>query len=369
MKVWTFFLMALLLPVVFLTFTACSDDNGTNSDDDNPNDTIPVDTIPNDTIPPDSTTLELVGQYPGLQTTVENGVAIKDNYMYLCNRWHILILDISDPSNPVQAGRYPEASDFSSYVTGLDIQGDMLGAFVMNGSRGMLHLMDISDRTVPTELSTLELERYNGNMKFSGDYAFICGADRGVFVVDVSDPENPSLVNTLSLSGGTGVASIHIDGDYLAASMTSIGVVRLLDISDPMTLDVANSFFTSGNPKTSFIYDDYLLIANGVFNPPSNAGGFLVYDVNSPIAASFIDSVANTSTISVYADNGYAYLTYAQTSGNNDLLRIFSIHDCETPVLLHEESLSYDGTFVISDGDYVYVATRNSLSVYEFKKF
>ncbi len=345
-------------------WSGCSDDNGTNPDDDN-GDTL----IVADTIPPDSTHLIFIDTFEGLLTTVENAVAISGDYMYLANRWHIVILDISDPENPVTAGRYPETSDFPSYVTGISLEGVLLGAYVMNGSRGQLHLIDITDKVSPTALSVLDVDRYNGNMVIDGDYAYLSASDRGVFVVDVSDPSTPSLVNTLSLTGGTGVGNIHVKDGLLAASMTSIGSVRLLDVSDPMVTDIQNSFFTQGNPKTSFLYDGYLLVANGVFEPPSNDGGFLIFDLDVSLETVFTDSVSNTSAISVFAEDGYAYLTYAQTTGANDYLRVYSIHDRDNPVFLHQTSLPGDGTFVISKGDYIYAATRNTINIYRLDKY
>ena len=95
------------------------------------------------------------------------------------------------------------------------------GDYIYSLLRGMLQVVDVRDGS-PKEVGTLEFENMSpSGMLLSGDRLLISGSSWGdgryysevyqLMVVDVADPSNPTIIQTMEVDG-TGVSSRLIDG-------------------------------------------------------------------------------------------------------------------------------------------------------------
>jgi len=127
---------------------------------------------------------------------------------------HLLIIDISDPRNPVQVGLYqqPSSSWFPNDVTVIDNL-----VLVAAGPAG-LRLIDISDPANPVEVGSYE--RRAGWVAVKGDLAFLTARD-GLRVVDISDPANPVEVGSYAMPGGAG--DIALSGELVVVLEWRVG--------------------------------------------------------------------------------------------------------------------------------------------------
>jgi len=143
-------------------------------------------------------------------------------YFTLPGRRLLEIVDISDPSDPKKLGEIA----FDDIPTDVELSEDGRYAYVATIKK--LVAVDIGDT-----LSPKKLECYYGNVKdisLSGDLVYIAAFERGLSVVDVSDPSRPEVVS--SYETGHTVTGVWVSKGYAYVAYGS-GGLRILDISVP----------------------------------------------------------------------------------------------------------------------------------------
>jgi hypothetical protein len=306
----------------------------------------------------------------------------------------IVLMDISDPSLPSELGF------LESDLRGQDlvIEGSLVyitesGEFT-NSNR--LRIIDISSPSAPAEISTLDFTPETvGAIQVSGDFAYICNDNSGLLVVDISEPEDPSIVATYS--GGGALSDVKISGNlaYLVSGTTD-PVLRILDIStstNPFEIGSVNGF-PSGWNKLAFsgttcyvagrTSDTYVVDVSDPTNPqiirslPYSDGecrdisifgsylyegrrlhGYNITYIASPEGITSISSL-NTSGSSqsvVVSDDrdGLAYL--ADGDGG---MKVIDVSNPLNPVLLHTVDTPGFSSDVALSGNMAYVADGNS---------
>ena len=105
-------------------------------------------------------------------------------YVYLAaGTAGLRVIDVADPSKPVEIGSY----DTPGRAYSLAVAGDY--AYLMDGD---LRIIDISDPTVPALVGFYDLPESGtaGHVAIQGDQAFVTGSD--FRVLDISNPAAPS---------------------------------------------------------------------------------------------------------------------------------------------------------------------------------
>lgn len=133
----------------------------------------------------------------------------------------MLILDISDPTNPSLHG---------SLYTGSSIRANKItvdGNYAFFGEQfyGNLWIVDIGDPANPEMISSLQIYNRMQCCNIAGNYAYI-GSYR-LDSVDIIDPSNPEIIGELEYAGLIG--GIHIDNNraYLAGGYEGLVSVQL----------------------------------------------------------------------------------------------------------------------------------------------
>ncbi|NQU05918.1 MAG: hypothetical protein HQ568_07480, partial [Calditrichaeota bacterium] len=193
----------------------------------------------------DPDNFEIVGYYDDNPNSISD-VYVSSDYAYLTDHGDynvevrtpggLLIVDISDPENPVEAGAC-EAGEWYSSID-VFVVGDY--AYIGEVSRwsigpGNLRIVDISDPENPEEISNFDTQGSLWDICVSGDYAYAAMSGEhqcsyGLLVFDVSDPTNP-LRAGYYLPDWNGAESISIVDDY--AYMSFHDGLHIIDISDP----------------------------------------------------------------------------------------------------------------------------------------
>ena len=145
-----------------------------------------------------------VGRIPGPGA---KDVVVSDGFCYMAAEDNgLCIADISDPANPEVLSEYMDPS-FGEYepwggITNISVAGDYayvvetglddLGLPIMEVFFGVLHILDVSDRTDPKPVGAFRLPNglYLGLVVWN-DYAFVRVLGSGIRVIDVIDPANP----------------------------------------------------------------------------------------------------------------------------------------------------------------------------------
>jgi hypothetical protein len=116
-----------------------------------------------------------------------SGVALGDHFAYLsAGMGGLCIVDVADPNMPMMVG---SNSEFEA-AAGLAVSGNY--AYVLCDYT--VKIADISQPTSPTLLGQIGFSGYAQGIAVSGNYAYVVCEDAGFWIVDVSNPAQPTEV-------------------------------------------------------------------------------------------------------------------------------------------------------------------------------
>jgi hypothetical protein len=221
---------------------------------------------------------------------------------YLAANEGLLVLDISDPQHPTNAGMVSWWDEMHmACPDGIAVQGDY--AYIADECVGL----------VTVDLRTMSVVRmdmtYLIDLEIVGQYAFATNGDLQVY--DLSVPDAPTRVSSLNITGNA--ERIAIRGGY---AYVTTGDVKIIDISNPTA--------------------------------PFNAGG-----VATP---NFAQGIA------IEGSNAYVL----DTTNDNGVLWIYDLTDPRFPVRRGGSSIPdriWGGETVAASGTHAYVATNENLAV------
>ncbi|MCK5158891.1 MAG: hypothetical protein KAR08_07025, partial [Candidatus Heimdallarchaeota archaeon] len=127
-----------------------------------------------------------IGQFDNNYGGTAINVVVDDNIAYLADDEEgLLILDVTDPTNPVFLSQY---SDGSGFAWDLWIENDLL--YLADHLDG-LEIIDVSNPTNPIKIG----EFHDGSaalcVEVRDDLAFVADFTDGLEILDISDPSNP----------------------------------------------------------------------------------------------------------------------------------------------------------------------------------
>jgi hypothetical protein len=164
------------------------------------------------------------------------------------------IIDISDPTNPVEVG-YINDTEVGGTANLLDgpwklyVSGKY--AYVTSLFDEGLSVIDISDPTNPIEVGYINDTEKGGTAHLldgaygiyvSGKYAYVTAwYDDGLSIIDVSDPTNPievGYINDTEAAGGTANClewpyDLYVSGKYAYVTSREDSAISVIDVSDP----------------------------------------------------------------------------------------------------------------------------------------
>ncbi|MHA1278069.1 MAG: T9SS type A sorting domain-containing protein [Candidatus Helarchaeota archaeon] len=138
---------------------------------------------------------------------------------------------------------------------------------------------DIQNPTFPILVDVLHLSACN-NIEFSDTLAFACG-ESYFYVLNVSDPENVSIISSLSTQQTGKNLVVSYPYVYVANLNHSI---QIIDISNPLMPQIISTIPTVDENYDIEIFNNGLLTSGGDF------GGLRLYQLNDPINPVLVDS-------------------------------------------------------------------------------
>lgn len=194
------------------------------------------------------------------------------------------------------------------------------------------------------------------------EYALV-GAEKGVSVVDVTDPQNPTEVYWLSGSESPW-RDLKVYGDYAYITVEGNDGLQIIDLSplpdNPIT-NTSNFYGPSGNTWTSAhnLYID----ENGygyIFGSNRDEGGVMILDLfTDPMNPTEVGSFENWYVHDGYVENDIMYLAHIY----DGFFSIVDVSDKSNPVVLgtKETPSSFAHNIWLSeDGDYVFTTDEVS---------
>lgn len=277
-------------------------------------------------------------------------IVVQDNYAYICDEYSLRIIDVSDPSNPM------EVSHHDNDCRQLAIENNFL--YTISGYP--LNIYDVTNPDSPILLSSEWILAAVQAVDVAGDYLYaVEEVDSGMGYnyhylrsVDVSDPTDPGIIDTVSFNNVA--AGVTVVGNYAyVAKWQGTGdlgpSLRVIDISDPHDIFEVGHYDTIYRPRYVTVAGNYAYLSEygleivDITDPanPFHAGDngtvwawrctvtwdnafcatlsdgvtmFDLYNISNPAIAGRYDTPGYTTDVAVA--NGYVYVA----DGSNGLV-------------------------------------------------
>ncbi len=265
--------------------------------------------------------------------------------------------DISQPCAPVLVGQGTSGDLRESHNIGfsrvggrtyaaLDYHGGVIDGLLVGG----VMFWDVTDPEAPAPVSSLALPGYvypdsyarvSLSVFWQDPYVFVSGADNGFWIVDASDPLEPTLAGQVNLEPNLRVGAVHAIGDLAMVSTAEGARTVFMDISDPTDPRPwpGGDFLVSneeGEPREYYfanIGGSYALFAR-----KEGGGGFEAYDLSQP---------GNPTRVGGYnspdGNGGYVFRQHDTLFvGESNFAGVYDFSDPSTPFELGRGQLPGD---------------------------
>jgi hypothetical protein len=237
-------------------------------------------------------------------------VTVDDHFAFVCNDTvGLVVFDIADPTAPVQVGHYRYFGNALDVVIsgGYAFVANLINLLVLDVSDvtqpyfvTLLPMMDIAERIeregsyvylvdtfgglaivdISTPTSPVEIGRFAtpgtrvSDVVVRNGTAYLTSADSTLLVVDVSAPQQPSILGVYDSPMPYPTNSgLDVDGDF--AYVADSSGLRIIDVSDPTAPDEVGFYHFRGPPWQVAVRGDYAYVAN--------RSGLEVVDISAPL--------------------------------------------------------------------------------------
>ncbi len=199
---------------------------------------------------------------------------------------------------------YHKLGDFITQGTGFSIAIVDSIAYIAEGNSG-IQIIDVSDPQNPTLMSSYPTQQSANFIRVIGDVAYITCYDYGLKILNVSNPFSPALLGEYDSPGQAKSVCVVNNIAYIADGYSGL---LMLDVSDPLDITLLGTYVTSGSVNSVQVVGDLAYLGK------ENHDGFLqIVNVSNPQNPIFLGSYSSLlstgNETSVAIDGNYAYLT------------------------------------------------------------
>jgi choice-of-anchor B domain-containing protein len=199
-------------------------------------------------------------------------------YIFGANRGNggAIILDLSDPENPVEVGTYETA-----YIHDGMVKNNIL--YTGNIYLGTFSVVDVSDKSNPVYLGGHETPSeftHNTWVSDDGNYVYTTDEVSGGYIAgyDISDLNDIVETDKARVAPNTSITvhNTHFMNEYVITSYYDAGVT-IHDVSDPENMVMTGHYDTAPNNSSGFgAWGAYPFLPSGLVLASDNAEGLFV---------------------------------------------------------------------------------------------
>jgi hypothetical protein len=230
-------------------------------------------------------------------------VHAKGTRVYLAYGWlGLRILDMSDPSNPIEYGNlepYEWLETMAVYAKGryayvVDVDYEY--------NYSVFRVVDVSNPAKPSVVGLKELGSVTTRgLYVDGDTVYLATDFKGLTIVDVKDPTKPEIVSQFNTPGSAEQVMVSNGLAYVADYHKGL---RVIDVSDPAKPKEIGFYEGERRVRDLFILDGTACLAD-LF------GGFLLLDVSDPSQPKKMGAYSvPTAYNKIAVSDQHAYLTH-----------------------------------------------------------
>jgi hypothetical protein len=287
-----------------------------------------------------SVSLQLVGSISNL--FVED-VVVAGNLAYVADQDSVLlVIDVTDRAAPVVLGAVGKTGGENGVALALAAPY----AYVAVEADG-LYIVDVSQPGNPTTVGIFP-GAYAKDVAVVGNLAYVADQDYGLRIVDVSDAAAPVLRGSAATDGPFGVA---VAGHYAYCADNDSGFV-VVDVTNPTAPFVVGRYRALQSTRQVAVQGNYAFLDD-------HEAGPVILDVSNPayprLAASYPGLCQH-----LRADGDFLFVSMGYPNG----LAAFDISHSTSPALLDTVATPTITEGLDVDADYVYVAANQQFLIY-----
>lgn len=232
--------------------------------------------------------MDQLGQIGG----VAAAVAVSGRFAYAGIGTRLVIVDIEDPENLKVVGQTVE---LPRIVRGVAISGDL--ALLAVDTAG-LYVANVSNPEDPRVTDSLDTAGTALGVAVAGKYAYIADDKEGVAIIDVGRPSDLKLAKVVTLPGYAKGIAVSEGIAYVAASSAGL---MLVDVTDPLIPKRTTNRPTDGLASG-------VAVAGGIAYVTASTGGLQTIDVIQALLP-VVDTIRFAGTAHAVAlAGGYAFV-------------------------------------------------------------
>ena len=259
---------------------------------------------------------------------------IEGNCAYVTTRDGMTVIDITDPGNPVSIGNLNFGSAFE-----IEVSGDY--AYMQAGSIKIINISRRGNYQIDNQYGS---QTRFADIKAKDNYLFVSVIDKGLEILDISDPASPQKIGQFYEGGNypeSWMGYVHFDVKdnilYLGEANICFKILNISDKQNPVKI---SSIQLNALITDIFVKENLLFIGTDQ--------ELIIYDISnseSPVKLSNLQGyhpahlTANQNTLIFYDDNrSYSWVAV-------------DISDIESPEILgtystYSHDIHYDGTYL-----------------------
>jgi hypothetical protein len=230
--------------------------------------------------------------------TFTRAIYAEENRLYEVQGNSFVVWNVTDPANPSYIGQIALGNGYSAQVLGNY-------AYIADGPAGIKILQGF-ESSLPEWQTLAEVGSWDdgsGNgwaVQVEGSVAYIADQADGVEIIDISDPFNPTEINTFSTGGG--VRDIFVEGKLVYAADVTFGF-RIINVTDPAHPSLVTTFYDGSGAEGVFVAGGLAYVAAGSL-------GLEILNVTNPSSLSKVGAYGDAvnSSADVEVVGGLAYV-------------------------------------------------------------
>jgi len=259
---------------------------------------------------------------PGISLSV----FAKDNFVYVTtgsgfapfNSGALWVIDASDPINPEITGS-TNSVGFSAGITVIDTC-----AYICSPFSASINIVNINNPTDPQLIRNYILQGagYVFNITAQEEVAYITGDDAGLFIVDVSDPQWPTMLINYIPPGwapmGQALDVVVSEGIMYLAGFFNVFIADVFDPSNPILL-------AAFSVEENFYHTSVAISGSMLFVATQNTGLYTVDVANLTTPLVTDSDITGAECTDVIINDKYAYAS--QTFNGTRVLDLSNINE------------------------------------------
>jgi hypothetical protein len=211
-----------------------------------------------------------------------------------------------------------------------------------------LYIVNVSNPSNPVQVGFCSTPGSAKDVAVSGNYAYVADGSGGLRVINISNPASPAAAGFCATAGDA--QGVAVSGNYAYVADWGDGL-RVINVSNPASPSEVGNYDTPGDAEDVALYGNIAYVADFT-------GGLRVINVSNPtnpVQIGHLDTPDWAHGVAMSPGGGFAYVA-ADSMG----MRIINVGYPDDPTDVSAYNTPGNAMGLAVSGDFVYVADRNS---------